>query len=140
MDYDVFKELRVSEDDLHLSTKTQFCVNLVNNINGDFFENNKLQELLKQSSSTNTNINNPNIGIRPDSLFPNDRKNLDLKNRLRFVLFPEEFENNLLGDPLIVITKVIIESNCYFILLFIKNMRISTLLIVKIWLHIFLLL
>lgn len=99
MDYAIFKRLRVKEDDLHINTKSQFCINLINGLNEEISEHHLPNKYLSPNQNSSRNINNNKNKYNQDNLFfANDKKKLDMKSRLKYLLFPEDYEKILEED------------------------------------------
>jgi hypothetical protein len=90
MDYGIFKGLRVKDDDLHINTKSIFCANLINGLNEELCEHYLPNICLSKNKNqpSKSNINKKKI-IQEVSSFPNDKKNLDMKSRLKYLLSPD---------------------------------------------------
>ncbi len=98
MDYEVFKELRVKEDELHLSTKSQFCINLINELNGEICDNDPYNQYLETNDMIQTESKKKEN--HKNNLFANDKKNLDMKARLKYLLSREDNEYTIIDEEL----------------------------------------
>jgi len=96
--YDVYKGLRVKEDELHLNTKVNFYIEDLWDITGKILkqnhnpfnieENSKVSKAIKEDAMTKTKL---------DKFLLKDDKNLIMPDRLKFVLFPEDNEPDEYG-------------------------------------------
>lgn len=99
MDYDIFKDLRVKEDDLHIHTKSQFCINLIKGLNEELSDNH-IPNSYFNSNQRIISKSNDSINRNKEELisYPNDRKNLDMKTRLKYLLFPDDNQKMIQED------------------------------------------
>jgi hypothetical protein len=94
--YDVYNGLRIKEDELHLHTKVKFYLDDLHDITEKILLQNYNPFNVDKKSNINKAIKLDGKGIsknQKDEFLDNDNKALKMHERLKYVLFPDEFDN-----------------------------------------------
>lgn len=86
MDIDIFKSLKVQEDELRIVTKSKFCINQIKKLAENIYISSNIKGMLNNEE----NIDKMKDGGELESICCFDKKYLCMKNRLTYLLSPED--------------------------------------------------
>ena len=86
MDIDIFKSLKVQDDELRIVTKSKFCINQIKKLADNIYVSSNIKGILNNEDSIDKSNNDGEL----ESISCFDKKYLGMKNRLTYLLSPED--------------------------------------------------